>query len=37
MRHIPNEKTVAAINEPIDESRSFKNAAELFAALDMGC
>ena len=37
MRHIPNEETVAAINEPGDESRSFKNAAELSAALDKGC
>ena len=33
----PPEETVAAINEPVDESRSFKNAAELFSALDKGC
>ena len=36
MRHIPNEETIAAIYEPVDESRSFKNADELFAALDKG-
>ena len=37
MRHLPNAETIAAINEPIDEARSFNSAAELFAALDEEC
>ena len=37
MRHLPNAQTIAAINEPLEEGRSFKNAAELFAALDEEC
>ena len=37
MRHIPNAETIAAINEPLEEGRSFKNAAELFAELDKEC
>ena len=34
MRHLPNAETIAAINEPLEEDRSFKSAAELFAAID---
>ncbi len=34
IRHLPNAETIAAINEPLEEGRSFKNAAELFAELD---
>ena len=37
VRHLPNAETIAAINEPLEEGRSFKNAAELFAALDKEC
>lgn len=37
VRHLPNEETIAAMNEPVDKSRSYKNAAELFAALDDEC
>ncbi|MEM7792440.1 MAG: hypothetical protein AAF546_13635 [Verrucomicrobiota bacterium] len=37
MRHLPNAETIAAINEPLEEGRSFRNAAELFAALDEEC
>jgi len=35
--HLPNAETIAAINEPLEEGRSFKSAAELFAALDEEC
>tara|TARA_B100001093_G_scaffold383239_1_gene368870 strand:+ start:3188 stop:3391 length:204 start_codon:yes stop_codon:yes gene_type:complete len=34
VRNIPNAETIEAINEPLEEGRSFSNAAELFAALD---
>ncbi|MCC5789975.1 MAG: hypothetical protein JJT75_10085 [Opitutales bacterium] len=34
VRHLPNAETIAAINEPLEEGRSFKSAAELFAAID---
>jgi len=34
VRHLPNAETIAAIHEPLEEGRSFKNAAELFAAID---
>lgn len=34
VRHLPNAETIAAINEPLEEGRSFKNAEELFAELD---
>ena len=34
IRHHPNAETIAAINEPIEEGRSFKSAEELFAAID---
>ena len=37
VRHLPNAETIAAINEPLEEDRSFKNAAELFAELDKEC
>ena len=37
VRHLPNAETIAAINEPLEEGRSFKNAAELFAELDKEC
>lgn len=37
VRHLPNAETVAAIKEPLEEGRSFKNAKELFAALDAEC
>ncbi len=37
VKHIPNEETLAAINEPLEKGRSFKSAAELFAALDKEC
>ena len=37
VRHLPNAETIAAIHEPLEEGRSFKNAAELFAALDEEC
>jgi len=37
MRDIPNAETLEAMREPIDTSRSFKNSAELFAALDAEC
>jgi len=35
--HLPNAETIAAINEPLEEGRSFKSAAELFEALDKEC
>jgi len=34
MRHLPNAEMIVAINEPLEEGRSFKSAAELFAAID---
>ena len=34
VRHLPNAETIAAMNEPLEEGRSFKSAAELFAAID---
>jgi hypothetical protein len=34
VRHLPNAETIAAIHEPLEEGRSFKSAAELFAAID---
>jgi Mg/Co/Ni transporter MgtE len=34
LRHQPNAETIAAINEPLEEGRSFKSAEELFAAID---
>ena len=34
VRHLPNAETKAAIHEPLEERRSFKSAAELFAAID---
>jgi hypothetical protein len=34
VRHLPNAETIAAIYEPLEEGRSFKSAAELFAAID---
>ena len=37
IRHLPNAETIAAINEPLEKGRSFKNAAELFAELDKEC
>ena len=37
LRHLPNSETIKAINEPLEEGRSFKNAAELFAELDKEC
>jgi hypothetical protein len=33
-RHQPNAETIAAIHEPLEEGRSYKSAAELFAAID---
>ena len=37
VRHLPNAETLEAIKEPLDENRSFKSAAELFAAIDKEC
>jgi len=37
VRHLPNPETIAAMDEPLEEGRSFKNAAELFAELDKEC
>ena len=37
VRHLPNAQTIEAIKEPLDENRSFKSSAELFAALDKEC
>jgi hypothetical protein len=34
VRHLPNAETIAAIHEPLEEGRSYKSAAELFAAID---
>ena len=34
VRHLPNAETIAAMNEPLEEGRSFKSAVELFAAID---
>ena len=34
VRHLPNAETIAAIHKPLEEGRSFKSAAELFAAID---
>lgn len=34
VRHQPNAETLAAMEEPLEEGRSFKSAAELFAAID---
>ena len=34
---IPNAETIAAIHEPVEEGRSFRTAAELFADLDKEC
>ncbi len=34
LRHQPKAETIAAINEPLEEGRSFKSAEELFAAID---
>jgi len=34
VRHLPNAETIAAIHEPLEEGRSFKSAAELFAAIE---
>jgi len=30
IRQLPKEETITAINEPLEEGRSFKNVAELF-------
>ena len=34
MRHLPNAETLKAMREPVEEGRSFKSAAELFASID---
>lgn len=34
LRHQPNAETIAAINEPLEDGRSFQSAEELFAAID---
>lgn len=34
MRHMPNAETLEAMREPIEEGRSFKSAAELFASIE---
>ena len=34
VRRIPNAETLAAMNETLEEGRSFKSASELFAAID---
>tara|TARA_B110000977_G_scaffold180039_1_gene239241 strand:- start:1014 stop:1205 length:192 start_codon:yes stop_codon:yes gene_type:complete len=34
MRHFPNAETLEAMREPVEEGRSFKSAAELFAYID---
>ena len=34
MRHLPNAETFEAMREPVEEGRSFKSAAELFASID---
>jgi hypothetical protein len=34
MRHLPNAETLAAMREPVEEGRSFKSAAELFASIE---
>lgn len=37
MRHLPNAETLAAMREPVDEGRSFRSAAELFASIEDEC
>lgn len=37
MHHQPNAETLEAMREPLEIGRSFKNAEELFAALDEEC
>ena len=34
MRHLPNAETLEAMREPVEEGRSFKGAAELFASIE---
>lgn len=34
LRQQPNAATIAAMREPVEEGRSFKTAAELFASIE---
>lgn len=34
LSHQPNAETLAAMREPVEEGRSFKSAAELFASIE---
>lgn len=34
VRHQPNAETLEAMREPVEEGRSFKSAAELFASIE---
>jgi hypothetical protein len=34
LRHQPNAETLEAMREPVEEGRSFKNAADLFASIE---
>ena len=34
LRHQPNAETLEAMREPVEEGRSFKSAADLFASIE---